>query len=321
MTPLQLIQYYAGLLILQYLQKPKAFATAQWLASQAILPQTSAQLISFGTTPTSGTFVLNFFPFGVNQTTLQTAAVNWNDTAAQVQTKLQALSGLGSVTVAGSITSTAGLTVTFTGVTPVAALLTITSNSLQASGNTITPTIAETDIVLPLAVANAYNLSTTLGATAVGVCLDTLAKYVGVTRTGSLSTGAITLSDSDFLSLIQFAALKNSAGSDLSSIQSLIHNFFPNQVLVFDYANMQMSYLISSSVGSQNLAKLLVAENVLMRPMGVALGATIYNSVINKFFGFRTYLLVGVNNEPFNNYTSYNQTWPWVSYSMALTTF
>ncbi len=319
MNPLQLVAYYAGLLILQFLQKPKAFATAQAVATPAILPQTTVQAISFSGAPASGTFVLNFTPFGVNQTILQTAAINWNDSASTIQTKLQALSGLGSVTVAGSIP--AGLKVTFTGVPPVVALLTVTSNSMVTSGSAaVAVTVTQTDTTLPLALANAFNLNPALGALAVGNQLNTLGKYVGVTRTGNLSTGQITLSDADFLSLIQFAAIKNSAGSSLATIQSLLNQFFPGgEILVFDYQNMQMSYLISSSIGSQNLARLLVAQNLLMRPLGVAINSPIYAPVVNAFFGFRTYALVTANNTPFNSYASYSSNQPWLTYADAIT--
>jgi hypothetical protein len=312
MTPLQLIQYYANLLILQYLQQPKAVATVQMMANFAILPQVTVQQISFGTTPTSGTFTLSWTPFGVSQSTTTSASINWNDSASAIQTKLQAMTGLGSVTVSGSVTSTTGLTVTFTGVIPVAPLFVVASNALVTS----TITVTQTDVVLPLAVANGFNINAALGPTAVGNQLNIIGKYANVVRSVSLSTGVITLSDADFLALIQFAALKNAAGSDLSSIQTLINTFFSGEVLVFDYKNMQMSYLISTSVGSQNLIRSLVAQNLLFRPMGVSM-SVIFNSVITKFFGFRTYTINTINNEPFNNYTTYTLTWPWMSYSMA----
>jgi hypothetical protein len=318
MTPLQLLQYYANLLILQYLQKPKAYATAQTVATNAILPQTTVQTIAFSGIAASGTFILNYTAFGTT-TPLPSSAINWNDTASAIQTKLQAITGLGSVTVTGSIATS--LVITFTGVPPVAPLLTVTSNSLTTAGSAaIALTITQTDTTLPLALAQAFNLNSTFGAVAIGNQLTPLGKYVGVTRTGTLSTGSITLSDADFLTLIQFAALKNSAGSDLSSMQNLLHQFFPNEVLVFDYQNMQMSYLISSSIGSQNLAKLLVAENLLFRPMGVQLAATTYAPIITTFFGFRTYTINTANNTPFNSYTSYNMSRPWLSYANALTT-
>lgn len=209
MTTQQLINYYAGLLILQYLQKPKAYATIQTLVSPVIMSQ------------------------------------------------------------------------------------------------------------LPLAVQNAFNLNGT--SPAVGPQLDVLGKYAGVSRQGIGFLGNyIVLDDSDFLTLIQFAVIKNSAGSSLATIQSLINQYFPDEVLVFDYQNMQMSYLISSIVGSQNLIQLLVSEGLLPKPMGVSLGAVIYVPVINHFFGFRTYLLPAFNANPFNDYGSYQLTWPWLSYRDAI---
>lgn len=314
MTPLALIQYYANLLILQYLQKPKAYATVSADVSAAILPQTSVQKISFGTTPSSGTFILSWTPFGINQMTVLSAAINWNDSAATVQTKLQAMTGLGSVTVSGAITSSAGLTVTFTGVNAVAPLLVVSTNSLG-----VMVAIAETDVVLPLAVAAAFNINAALGPVAVGIQLDILGKYVGVTRTSSLpSIGTITLSDADFLTLIQFASLKNSAGSDLATIQTLIAQFFSGEILVFDYQNMYMSYLISTSVGSLQLAQALVAEGLLFRPTGVTLAAPVFVANILIFFGFRTYFINTIHNTPANTYTSYQSNRPWLTYADAV---
>lgn len=309
MTPLQLIQYYANLLILQYLQKPKAYATAQTVATPAIFPQTTVQVISFSGIAASGTFVLNY---GAQATT----AISWNAAASAIQTALQLLTGLSAVTVAGSIATT--LTVTFTGVPPVAPLLTITANSLATAGAVaVLPTVTQTDITLPLTIQNAFNL--TVGSvTAVGKQLDTLGKYAGVTRSGTVSSGPITLSDADFLSLVQFAILRNRAGSALADIQNLLQLFFANEVYVFDYQNMQMSYLINSTVGSQNLIKLLISQGLLLRPMGVSLSSVIYAPIINRFFGMRTYFAIGVNNEPFNNYGTYNQTWPWLTYANAI---
>jgi hypothetical protein len=318
MTPLQLVLYYANLLILQYLQKPKAFATVETNVSQAILPQTSVQLLSFSGTPASGTFVLNYRPYGSAR--LPTVAINWNDSVSTIQTNLQAVAGLSLVTVTGAIGT--GLTVTFTGVTPVVPLLTVTSNTLATSGAvTVTITATETETTLPLALANAFNINPALGPTAVGVQLDTVGKYAGVTRSGfGLIGQSITLGDADFLTLIQFATVFNSSGSSLAGIQNLLLSYFANEVYVFDYANMHMSYLVNSSIGSQDLVQLLITEGFLPKPMGVQLTVTTYAPVINKFFGFRTYLLPGFNVEPFNSYTSYNFTWPWLSYQNGIQT-
>jgi Protein of unknown function (DUF2612) len=178
----------------------------------------------------------------------------------------------------------------------------------------VTPVVMDQ---LPTQVQNAFNLT---GSTpAQGVQLDVLGKYAGVSRNGYGFNGtAITLSDADFVTLIQMAIIRNSAGSSLSTIQALLAQFFPCEVLVFDYQNMQMSYLISSSIGSQNLVQLFITEGLLPKPMAVSLGLPIYAPVITMFFGFRTYSLVAFNSEPFNTYSSYQTNWPWLSYANAI---
>lgn len=308
-TTQDLANYYADLLILQYVGKPRAYATIQETATPLIIPQDTIQEVSLSNVAVSGTFE---FTYG-GQTT---AAINWNDPVLTIQTKLQALTGLSSVTVTGSIASQL-LTVTFTGVPPIALPLNVTANSLLASGSVpITFSVEETDVTLPLAVQDGFNL---IGAfTAVGVQLNVLGKYAGVTRTGYVSNQQIILDDLNFLTLIRFAITTNSAGSSLYTIQLLLNEFFPGEVLVFDFKNMQMSYLISSSIGSQDLIKLVVSENLLPKPMGVQLALVIYAPVITTFFGFRTYSLPGFNNSPFNDYASYQTDRPWLSYKNAI---
>lgn len=134
---------------------------------------------------------------------------------------------------------------------------------------------------LPLAVQNAFNMD----GTAVGVQLDILGKYAGVTRNGtSLSGLAITLDDADFFKLIQMSIITNSEGSDLFTIEQLLNNAFPGQIFVFDHKMMRLSYLINTSIGSQDLLQLFITEGLLPKPMGVQLAAPIFNSSL-RFFG------------------------------------
>ena len=302
MNTLQLIQYYASLLILQYVGKTRANATIQATAATMLLPQVSTQTITFSATPSSGVFFLNY-----NGTL--TSSLTYNATASQVQTALQAISGLSSVTV-----SLSGLvyTVTFTGVIPPAILLTVIGNTTNE-----TITVLETDLTLPLAVQQAYNL--TGSNIAVGTQLDVLGKYAGVSRYGySISGLPITLSDSDFQVLISMAVISNNSTSDLYTIQQNIYNFFAGDILVFDYANMQMSFLISATTVSNNVLQLFITEGLLPVPMAVSY-SIIYNPTINNFFGFRTYEAPAYNSSPFNIYSNYQTNRPWLSYSMAVT--
>lgn len=300
-TTLQLLQYYSSLLIFQYIGLPKATGTVQAVVNGVIMPQITTQQITYSSPPTGGTYTLSY-----NGNVSAPIAYNASDT--DIQTALQALPDLTSITVLD-------LLVTFIGVYPPALSLVVGANSLQASGTPVSVSITETDLSLPLAVLNGFNL---IGPNpAVGVQLDVLGIYAGVTRTGIGVTGPITLNDADFLTLIQFATIQNNAGSDLSSITTNLFNFFGKGILVFDYQNMHMSYLINSSVGSQDLIELLIAEKLLPQPMTVQL-SIIYAPIIDTFFGFVTYQLpIAANISPFNTYEDYITTWPWLDYADA----
>jgi hypothetical protein len=168
---------------------------------------------------------------------------------------------------------------------------------------------------LPALIQDSYDLST-----AIGVQLDVLGKYAGVTRYGyGIGGSQITLGDSDFRTLIKLAVLKNNSGSSLYDIQTLIEGNFHNQILVFDHSNMQMSYYLNSTIGSQNLGQVFVTSGLLPKPMGVEIGSIIYSSDIFRFFGMRTYGLAGYNVTGFNSYSSYQTDRPWLSYTNALT--
>ncbi len=102
-------------------QQPNILAGGGYLV---IIPYAlGVQEISFSGTPASGTWTLSY-----NGNV--SASLADNATSSDVQTALQALSGLGAVTVTGSIG--AGFVVTFTGVTNPIPLL-VASNTLQTS--------------------------------------------------------------------------------------------------------------------------------------------------------------------------------------------
>jgi hypothetical protein len=310
MTTEQLVQYYASLLILQYVGLPKAYATIENLASSAILPQVTTQNIDFSGVAASGTFGLSYNSV--------VTSINWNDSASTIQTKLQGIAGLSAVTVAGSIASEL-LTVTFTGVIPPALLLVIVSDTLQTVGSVaIQITVAETDVTLPLAIQNAFNV---VGSNAAqGVQLDVIGKYVGATRSAFVTgIGFVTLDDADFLTLIQLAIVQNSNGSSLYDIVTVLYQFFPNEIFAYDFKNMQMSYLISTSVGSLTLLLLAIQEGFLPVPMAVQVSSIIYAANINNLFGFITYEIpTQTNTTPFNDYSSYQTDWPWLSYASSI---
>lgn len=304
MTATEIVNYYANLLIIQYVGKPKAFATMQALARQIIMGQWPIQNVVFPAIPASGTFTLTYG--------IPTAAIQWNATNLEVQAALRAIPGLEDVLVIGGI-ATQSLSVYFFGVNPPAYTMTVGSSTLEDSMSVpINPTVVTladgSDDTLPIAVQNAYNIMT-----AVGVQLDVLAKYVGVKRSAVGFFGPITLNDADFRQLILIGILRNNLGSSLATIQAFLHQYFEDELFVFDYANMHMSYAMNSTVGSQALAQMFIVQGLLPKPMGVQLGLLIYGPDLDNFFGFVTYDSGPLNNKGFNNYDTYETDWPWLS--------
>lgn len=304
MSTLSLLEYYSSLLIKQYANKPKAIATIQALVRGVIMAQTSTQQITFSSVPDSGSYTLSYD--GETTGTIPFGAMD-----SDVQTALQALDGLSAVTVLNMLVS-------FTGVVAPALSLVVETNTLETGGIPVSIMITETDLTLPLAVQNGYNL---LGDNpAVGLQLDVLGKYANVTRNGNSTSGQpITLNDSDFLTLIRVAIISNNSGSSLYEINNLLFQFFGTTILCVDNANMTLDYLISS-LSSTDLIELFITENVLPHPMGVQISVIIYAPIVNAFFGFVTYdnPIQPMVTRPFNDYDDYQTDWPWFSYSDVL---
>ena len=314
-TTQSLIDYYANLLILQYLGQPNAYATIQTVVTGVIMDQLPTQVenafnlnptvqtVTFSDVAASGSFVITYN--GMNS-----GSIAWSASLKDIQDAVNILFGVNAVTVTGSIFSE---TLVFTfNVNQAPQLITITSNTLQnVSSVPITTTVTN-------------NIAS-------GVQLDVIGKYAGVTRSGFGMSGPITLGDADFIRLIQLAIITNTSGSSLATIEALLFAYFPNEILVFDYANaspMRMSYLINTSLSSQDLIELFVSEGLLPQPMGVGIGV-VAAPIIDQFFGFCDYNYATptmpntMNTNPFNCGTSYTlgdyvETWPWLDYRDAV---
>lgn len=300
MSPLDLVSYYANLLIVQYLGKPKAYGTISAWASQVVMPEISQQQLTFSDVAASGHFIIQYSAF-------YAVSVAWNDSASTIQAATQLIPGLGSVTVTGSIASQS-LNITFVNVAPVVPLITIPVNNLEnGSSEPILVSVSEIDQTLPLLVQNGFNL---LGSNiAVGAQLDILGKYVGVSRTYA----NLDLSDADFLTVIQFAIVQNNSGSSLATIQSNLNQFFPDQFIAVDYQDMTMSYIFNSNLVNLNVLSVLLNEKLLPRPMAVGLTVIIIPH-ITSLFGFRTYDEPNDFAKPFNTYDVFNTDWFFLSY-------
>lgn len=118
-------------------QQPNILAANGYLVVIPMLntAQIAVQEIVFAKAPVSGTFVLNY-------NGNPSAAINFDDTASEIQAALRLVSGLSSVTVEGEIAD--GLvSVTFVGVSGPAPLMTVTSNSLlDVDGAAVVPAIS-----------------------------------------------------------------------------------------------------------------------------------------------------------------------------------
>lgn len=153
---------------------------------------------------------------------------------------------------------------------------------------------------LPASLNDAF----TLGS-AVGVQLDTVGKYAGVTRYGYDFSGAVTLSDDDFRQLIEIAIVQNASKSALSDIQALLFQFFPGTIYVFDHGDMRINYFIDSDATSEQLAQFFIRQGSLPKPMGVQLGATTYIPSIDDYFGYTRNGHAAFNTSGFSRNTGF----------------
>lgn len=191
------------------------------------------------------------------------------------------------------------------------------SKASQHIAAIVTPVIMNQ---LPVAIQNAFNIPT-----AVGVQLDVLGKYVGVTRSGNGPNGPITLSDPDFRTLIQMGIVKNNNSGTLASIQEFLNTYFASEVYIFDNQDMQISYYINSTGTSLDLAILFVTEGLLPKTLGVQLASVIYSPNILSFFGMCSYSAPPPTYEnfpfisPLNSYSSYEMNRPCLTYQDSLT--
>jgi hypothetical protein len=162
--------------------------------------------------------------------------------------------------------------------------------------------------LLPIQIQDAFSLDT-----AIGVQLDVLGKYVGVSRVGYGTDGhSITLDDDDYRSLQRLVIIKNNGGSSLATIQALLSAHFPGQIFVSDNRSMGLNYVLVESLGTSDLLELIVTGGYLPRPMGVEVSATVVPEHANPFFGFRTAEAADPTVAPFNTAEFYQTNCPWL---------
>ena len=303
MATTDIISYYVNLLILQYLQKPKASAMVGTTVTPVLLPDSNVQSLVFSGVPASGSFHLHYAASNIT--------VTWNESASSIETALQAI--LPSplvVSVDGSVA--AGLTFTITSNVDAVEFLSVSNNSIvDAGSNSLIPYLNEIGNQLPFDIQNGFNL---IGPDfAVGAQLDILGKYVGVKRSGLGFTDNIVLDDANFLKLINMAIVLNNASSSLATVQLFLNQYFPGEIYVFDYENMYISYLIDSNTIDEDLIELFVTQGLLPKPMGVGL-SVVAAPIIDKFFAFRTaFAPAWPKTTGIQTVANYHTDWLWLT--------
>lgn len=94
------------------------------------------------------------------------------------------------------------------------------------------------------------------------------AEFFSYLNSGSSTTS---LSDGQYRFLLQLQIVLNHSNGTLASIQSYLHQFFPDQITVVDNKDMTLSYFATTTVP----LPVSVLQSYLPRPMGVSLTVTI----------------------------------------------
>jgi len=167
--------------------------------------------------------------------------------------------------------------------------------------------------LMPSILENCFNLET-----AEGVQLDTLGKYIGVSRRVQTFGSDVTLNDSEYRTLLKIKRATNSLGSSFYDIQKFINENLNGIILAFDHADMSMSFYLSSIIVSNTLAQAIVKQNILPKPMGVSYAAIVYLPDLTNIFGFRTYTFDSGSSVGFNTYSSYHPEYRLLKYENTI---
>lgn len=205
-------------------QQPNILLNGGYLVVMPFL--NAVQHVVFPAVAASGTFVLNF---GMEAS----AAINWNDSASVIQGKLvAAFTDVPGILVSGSIASQT-LVVSFKGYYGAAALMTVTSDSLQTGGaSPITPTVSTTTVGETLAAAitrtqgliqyfaimgsRIFSQADTLAAAAIVQTINAIALFASRTEADIQSGGTFDLLRTG--TLTQSRGLYYGGATDLSAL-------------------------------------------------------------------------------------------------------
>lgn len=122
--------------------------------------------------------------------------------------------------------------------------------------------------------------------TATGKALDTLAKYIGVSRNYIDKNGNTkTLTDEEFRTLLKFKAIANTSIASHYDIDTALYNFFGTRVRASSSGNMEMTLFIPAE--AENVIEAALQQKALPVPLGVRMDKIVVTDT--KFFGFVDY--------------------------------
>lgn len=171
-------------------------ADSNSLVTNAGFSTATTQTLNLSAIAASGTFKINY-------STGVSAAINWNDSAATIQTKIRAVAGLASATVTGSI-ATQSLVIAL-GLTTSAGLLYVTSNSLLTAGSAaITFTYSESYANTLTPAAKNYQFAVVQGNIVILPMYATVPNGVTAVSSGNV---VVTLSIAHGAKTAQFSAV------------------------------------------------------------------------------------------------------------------
>lgn len=126
-------------------------------------------------------------------------------------------------------------------------------------------------------VQNAYEIDTSIGTQ-----LDVLGKYLGLSRTASIGTTTVIMTDSEYRNLLKFKIIQNFSNYSLGEIDQSLFDFFGTAIKLYDNFNMTAEYILFNFDMQQ--AQILVNENLLPIPAGVRIDVIISSGDPFTFF-------------------------------------
>jgi hypothetical protein len=207
--------------------------------------------------------------------------------------------------------------------------------------------------LVPLAVRDAFDIDT-----AIGDQLDILGEYIGFSRRveiiiertyfnfddyGDPDTDAIgmtdygdplvnqnsvfyryiyneksfsDLADDEYRILLKLKIVLNHSDNTLYSAQNTLDLFFGNSILLYDSKDMTIAYYVGAT--TNYVLQIAMQEDLLPRPMGVAISGVFLVSDPTAVFGFQDYAHANGNLEGFADYADGWNDMQWLSYNDKL---